>query len=99
MDNEQSHVGHATNYGVYILVWLALLALTATTAIVAGINFGALSIAIALAIAASKSYLVLTVFMHLRIENKVFRIFILVALLFFIIEISLLFADYANYVR
>lgn len=99
MENEQSHVEHKPNYGIYILVWLALLTLTATTAIVAGINFGALSIAIALAIAASKSYLVLTIFMHLRIENKVFRIFLLVALCFFIIEIVLLFSDYANYVR
>ncbi len=99
MENEHSNVEHAANYGIYILVWLALLALTATTAIVAGINFGALSIVIALAIAASKSYLVLTIFMHLRIENRVFKIFLSVALLFFVIEILLIFADYSNYVR
>jgi cytochrome c oxidase subunit IV len=99
MENEQSHVEHAPNYGVYILVWLALLTLTVTTAVVAGINFGALSVAIALIIAASKSYLVLSIFMHLRIENKVFRVFLFVALLFFAISIVLIFSDYSNYVR
>lgn len=99
MENEQSHVEHAPNYGGYILVWLALLTLTVTTAVVAGINFGTLSVAIALIIAASKSYLVLSVFMHLRIENKVFRVFLIVALLFLTISLVLIFSDYSNYVR
>jgi len=82
-------------YGIYILVWLGLLTLTAVTVAVAGINFGALTIATALVIASVKSYLVLTIFMHLRIEQRVFRIFLLVALFFFIISIVLLFADYS----
>jgi len=82
-------------YGIYILVWLGLLTLTAVTVAVAGINFGALTITTALVIASIKSYLVLTIFMHLSIEQRVFRIFLLVALFFFIISIVLLFADYS----
>lgn len=82
-------------YGIYILVWFGLLTLTAVTVAVAGINFGALTIATALFIAAVKSYLVLTIFMHLRIEQKVFKIFLVVALFFFVISIVLLFADYS----
>lgn len=82
-------------YGIYILVWLGLLILTGTTVAVAGIDFGALTIATALLIAAVKSYLVLTIFMHLRIEQKVFRIFLVVAIFFFVISIVLLFADYS----
>jgi cytochrome c oxidase subunit 4 len=82
-------------YGIYILVWLGLLTLTGVTVAVAGINFGALTIATALIIASVKSYLVLNIFMHLRIEQRVFRIFLLVALFFFIISIVLLFADYS----
>jgi cytochrome c oxidase subunit IV len=99
MENPATHIEHAPRYGIYVLVWLALITLTATTAVVAGINFGAFSIAIALLIASVKSYLVLTNFMHLKSEEKVFKIFVLVAILFLIIAFVLLFSDYSNYVR
>ena len=87
---EQSH-----GYGIYILVWLALLTLTAVTVVVAGIDIGRFTVATALIIAAFKSYLVLTVFMHLKSESKVFRIFVFVALLFLLISFILMFADYS----
>ncbi len=94
MHKDETHQ-HMHGYGIFILVWLGLLTLTGVTVAVAGINFGALTIATALTIAAIKSYLVLSIFMHLRIEQKVFRIFLLVALFFFIISIVLLFSDYS----
>jgi cytochrome c oxidase subunit IV len=94
MYKDETHQ-HMHGYGIFILVWLGLLTLTGVTVAVAGINFGALTIATALVIASVKSYLVLTIFMHLRIEQKVFRVFVLVALFFFIISIVLLFADYS----
>ncbi|HEX9740033.1 MAG TPA: cytochrome C oxidase subunit IV family protein [Ignavibacteriaceae bacterium] len=94
MHKDETHQ-HMHGYGIYILVWLGLLTLTAVTVAVAGINFGALTITTALVIASIKSYLVLTIFMHLSIEQRVFRIFLLVALFFFIISIVLLFADYS----
>ena len=94
MHKDETHQ-HMHGYGIYLLVWMALLTLTGTTVAVAGINFGALTIATALIIASVKSYLVLTIFMHLRIEQRVFRIFLLVALFFFAISIVLLFADYS----
>jgi len=49
----------------------------------------------ALIIASVKSLLVLNVFMHLKYEDRMFRIFALVALVTFIIFISLTFFDYA----
>ena len=94
MYKDETHQ-HMHGYGIYILVWLGLLTFTGVTVAVAGINFGAITIATALTIASIKSYLVLTIFMHLRIEQKVFRIFLVVALFFFIISIVLLFADYS----
>jgi len=94
MHKDETHQ-HMHGYGIFILVWLGLLTLTGLTVAVAGINFGALTIATALTIAAIKSYLVLSIFMHLRIEQKVFRIFLVVALFFFIISIILLFSDYS----
>lgn len=92
--NEQNH-----GYGVYILVWLALMILTGVTAAVAGINFGGLTIATALVIASIKTYLVLTIFMHLRSESKTFRVFVGVAILFLVISFILLFSDYSFIVR
>jgi cytochrome c oxidase subunit IV len=94
MHKDETHQ-HMHGYGIYILVWLALLTLTGVTVAVAGIDFGALTIATALVVASVKSYLVLTIFMHLRIEQKVFKVFLVVALFFFIISIVLLFSDYS----
>jgi len=90
INTEQSH-----GYGIYVLVWLGLLALTGLTVAVAGINIGGYTIATALIIASVKAYLVLTIFMHLRSESKVFRVFVLVALFFLIISLILLFSDYS----
>jgi cytochrome c oxidase subunit 4 len=96
MEKQETQAEHTSHsYSIYILVWLGLLTLTALTTVVAGINFGALTIAIALLIASTKSYLVLTVFMHLRIEQRAFKIFIFVALFFLIISFVLLFSDYS----
>jgi len=95
MDKHQTAIEQKHNYGIYILVWLALLILTALTVTVSGINFGAITVATALVIASVKSYLVLTVFMHLRSEMRAFRLFVVVALCFIIICFVLLFADYS----
>lgn len=95
--NQEAHTQHSHGYGVYILVWLALMTLTGVTVAVAGINFGGLTIATALIIASIKTYLVLTIFMHLRSESKTFRVFVSVALLFLIISFILLFSDYSFY--
>ena len=86
---------HSHGYGIYVLVWLGLLALTGLTVAVAGIQIGGLTIATALVIASVKAYLVLSIFMHLRSEGKVFTIFVLVAAFFLIISLVLLFSDYS----
>lgn len=97
--NQELHTEHSHGYGVYILVWFGLMILTAVTVAVAGINFGGLTIATALIIASIKTYLVLTIFMHLRSESITFRLFVGVALLFLIISFILLFSDYSFIVR
>lgn len=100
MSDNNFHSEHkAHGYGVYFLVWFALLALTGITVAVAGINFGGLTIATALVIASIKSYLVLTIFMHLRSETVVFKVFIAVAMFFLLISFVLLFTDYSFIVR
>lgn len=95
MDNQDLNTEQSHGYGIYVLVWLGLLVLTGLTVAVAGINIGGFTIATALIIASVKAYLVLTIFMHLRSESKVFRVFVLVALFFLIISLILLFSDYS----
>ena len=94
--SEQHQNGHQhSGYGMYILVWLVLLILTGITVAVAGIDFGNFTVATALIIASVKSYFVLSIFMHLKIENKIFSIFVGVALVFLVISLILLFSDYS----
>lgn len=95
MDNHDSNTNHTHSYLPYILVWLALLVLTGLTVAIAGINIGGITVATALTIASVKAYLVLTVFMHLRSESRIFKIFGLVALFFLVISFVLLFSDYS----
>jgi cytochrome c oxidase subunit 4 len=97
--NHENTIEHSHGYGVYILVWLALMTLTGVTVAFAGINFGGITIATALIIASIKTYLVLTIFMHLRSETKTFRLFVGVAILFLVISFALLFSDYSFILR
>jgi cytochrome c oxidase subunit 4 len=95
MDKQEIHTEHSLNYGIYILVWLALMALTAITVAVAGMDIGRFTVATALIIASFKAYLVLTIFMHLRSESRTFIVFVFVSLLFLGISFVLLFTDYS----
>lgn len=97
MEKHDNYNDHSHGYGIYILVWLALMALTAVTVAVAGMNIGKFTVATALIIAAVKAYLVLTIFMHLRSEKKTFSVFVFVALFFLGISFVLLFSDYSFY--
>lgn len=99
MDKPFHHHENTHSYGKYVLVWLALLTFTGITVAVAGINLGALTVATALIIASIKTYLVLTIFMHLKLEQKVFKIFVIVAVFFLCVSFVLLFSDYSFYVR
>ena len=95
MEKHESNHEHSHSYAIYILVWLSLMALTAITVAIAGMNIGRFTVATALIIAAFKAYLVLSIFMHLRTETKTFVVFVLVALLFLGISFVLLFSDYS----
>ena len=83
-------------YRTYILVWVGLVILTGTTLSVAGMNLGGWTVFIALAIAGTKSGLVLNYFMHLRSEKLlIFRVIIPLVMAVFLVFILLTFADLA----
>lgn len=92
---KNEHQSHTVSYGSYVLIWLGLLALTGTTVVLAGMELGRWVILTALTIASAKSALVLKIFMHLKFEDRVFKIFTAVALATLTIFISLTFFDYA----
>ena len=69
-------------YRIYIIVWSALLILTAVTWGVSYINLGMGNVAVALLIASVKAALVALFFMHLRYEKRLVWAFALLPLLF-----------------
>ncbi len=86
---DQEHTG----YDVYILTWVALLILTAITVTVAGMHLGKISAMTAVLIAAVKAGLVLSFFMHLKYENRLFKTMVYVTLATFTVFIGLTFLD------
>jgi cytochrome c oxidase subunit 4 len=83
-------------YKIYVFVWIALVILTGTTLSVAGMELGRWTVLIALAIAGTKSGLVLNYFMHLRSEKMgVFKVLIPLVIAVFLVFILLTFADFA----
>ena len=77
----------------YIIVWLCLLALTATTVAVAKLHLIKYAIIPAIAIATVKSGLVVNFFMHLKEEPWILKIMLFVALFALTLIILLTFAD------
>lgn len=88
----QEH-GHNVSYGTYFMVWLGLVALTAVTVTVAGIQLGSLTLITAMLIAAVKTALVGYHFMHLKYDNVIIKVFVLVCLVIFLSFWILTFSD------
>jgi cytochrome c oxidase subunit IV len=78
---------------ILTIVWLTLIALTALTIIVAGIDLGLLNILAVLAIATAKACLVALFFMDLRHEERLYRNTLFVTLLVFGLFLGLTFFD------
>jgi len=88
----EEHV-HIVPYKTFLIVWVALLILTGITVAVAQFHFGAWNIWVALGIAVLKSGLVVAVFMHMKYENRLFRLSLFSALAILAIFIGLTFFD------
>jgi len=94
MESQQTK-SHAEpiSYSTYVLVWLALIALTSITAVVAGINLAAFTVIVALLIALTKASLVVNIFMHIKFEDFIFKIFLGVAGFTLFVIFALTFVD------
>jgi cytochrome c oxidase subunit 4 len=88
----EEHV-HIVPYKTFLIVWVALLILTGITVAVAQYHFGAWNIWVALGIATLKSGLVVAVFMHMKYEDRLFRLALFSALAILAIFIGFTFFD------
>ncbi len=90
--SEEKH--HVVPYRVYIIVLLALVALTMSSIEVTRIEMGAYTVAAALIFACIKSFLVLTYFMHLKYDKKYIVAMVAFVFIIFLIMIVFTFVDY-----
>lgn len=86
---------HAVPVRINMLVWAALMLLTATTVGVTAYDFGFLNVVVALTVATTKAGLVILWFMHLRYEGRVIRLMVFTAFVILAIAIGLTFFDVA----
>ena len=84
---DHSHHVHVCTFQTFFGIYVALLFLTFITVAVAQFDFGSFNMLLAMAIAAFKASLVMTVFMHLKWDTAMNNIAFLGSLIF----LSLLF--------
>jgi len=77
----------------YVVVWLCLLVLTATTVAVATLHLTNYAVVAAIGIATVKAALVVTFFMHLRHEPLILKVMLFLALCALTLIVLLTFSD------
>ena len=90
--SEEKH--HIVSYKTYVLILLALLALTFASIGIVNIELGELTVAGALLFATIKSCLVLTYFMHLKYDKPYIKIMVGFVFAIFVVVIIITFLDY-----
>lgn len=93
-DEHSTHENHHIGYSTYLLIWISLVALTSVTVTVAGINLGDYTLFVALSIAAIKSALVINIFMHIKFEDTIFKVFLAISGFTLLVIFTLTFFDY-----
>ncbi len=92
-DHGEHGPGHIVPVGVYVLVFLALMAGTALTTWIAYINLGPWNTPVALTIAVCKMLLVVLFFMHVKYATGLTRVVIICGFFWLGIMITLSLSD------
>ena len=96
--HEEHGLGHITSIQLLVAVLVILLLLTVITVYTAGIDLGAQrNLVVALVIATVKASLVVTYFMHLRWDHKLYLVVFLSSVLFLLLFLSMSLADRKEY--
>ena len=93
VENEKNHI---IPYKSFLYVLAVLIVLTLTSVTLTQISLGALTVTIALIIAAIKSSFVLRIFMHLKFENKMFSRAVIGVIMLLCAVITVTLLDYLN---
>ena len=88
---------HIVSLKTYVAIFLALLALTATTVAIAHVDLGRLNTVVALVIAFAKALLVALFFMHLRYSSQLTKIVAAAGLAWLAILLGLTMGDYLTH--
>jgi cytochrome c oxidase subunit 4 len=91
MESEKNHI---IPYRTFLYVLALLITLTLISVAITQIYLGALTVVLALVIAAVKSSFVLRIFMHLKFEHKMFSLLVLAVILIICVVIFITFLDY-----
>ncbi len=91
MENNHSH---SISDKTYIFIWVSLLILTFLSVEASFVHFRAFAVGVALFIATAKAFIVAYYFMHLKFDNKIIGIMVLVTGIVFLTFIILTFFDY-----
>ena len=96
MQNQSAqHHGHPlVPYSLYVKVWGTLMILTVITVTVSFVDMKQVTVLAACLIAAVKGSLVILYFMHIRFEQRLYTIMIMVVLVTYAVFIGLTFVDY-----
>ena len=92
--SEHNDKPHIVPYKTFLLVLGALLVFTFISIGVTSYDLGPLTVLIALVLATAKTILVLTYFMHLKWDEKMFAILITAVLILIAVVIFITFLDY-----
>jgi cytochrome c oxidase subunit IV len=91
--NDNNNTKNIHPYSTYLLIWFGLLVLTGVTVTVAGLNLGNLSVLGAILIATVKSALLIMLFMHIKHEDRIFKILLGVAVIILVVIMVLTFVN------
>lgn len=92
MSNNSTHI---TDYKVLARVFIVLMFFTFLTIMVTSLHMAVFSVTIALLIAGTKGFLVLSYFMHLKYESLLLRILVAMVFVLFALIVVITFIDYA----
>ena len=86
---------HIVSYRTYGLILLLLLTLTTVSVAVTQIELTKWSTAVALLLATTKTAFVLAIFMHLKFDQRMFRVMAILIFSLLVVVIIVTFLDYA----
>lgn len=92
MSQEEKH--HIVPYRTYLYVLVALVMLTFISIGITNIHLGKWTVAGALLLASTKTFLVLTYFMHLKFDKPYIRLMVGFVFAIFVVVIIITFLDY-----